>query len=150
MLTYSAAKQSVLWIHIIGGAPEAAANDLLAKKLRSEGAETHDVGDGLGVPAFGEHADRDNRLNLLSRLARPVRRCQLFYEGVQHVPFVEFLRWCLRFVSRFLPHYFRLRAFRSSRLPAPRPPRGLWNRCAESRPDRQLFERYLCRAKEHI
>ena len=49
-----------LRVEVVGGAAEAPADDLFAEQLRSEGAETHDVGDGLRVPALGEHPDRDH------------------------------------------------------------------------------------------
>jgi hypothetical protein len=36
------------------------AGDLFAEQLRAEGAQAHDVGDGVGVPAFAEHGDGDH------------------------------------------------------------------------------------------
>jgi hypothetical protein len=41
-------------------AAQRAAGDLFAEQLRAEGAQAHDVGDGVGVPAFAEHGDGDH------------------------------------------------------------------------------------------
>ena len=41
-----------------GGGP---ADDLLAEELRAEGADAEDVGDGVRVPALGEHRDATRR-----------------------------------------------------------------------------------------
>jgi hypothetical protein len=41
-------------------AAQGAAGDLLAQQLRAEGAQPHDVGDGVGVPAFGQHGHGDD------------------------------------------------------------------------------------------
>ena len=46
-----------------------ASDDLLAKQLRAEGAYTENVGDGIGVPAFGEHRNADDALDVLSELS---------------------------------------------------------------------------------
>ncbi len=50
-------------IKVVGLAAEGAADDLFAEKLSAEGAHAEDVGDGVGVPAFGEHRDRDDTAN---------------------------------------------------------------------------------------
>ena len=49
--------------------PQAAADDLLAQELAAERADTEDVGDGVGVPALGEHGDRDDAADVLAELA---------------------------------------------------------------------------------
>ena len=57
---------------VVGGvahAAQAAADHLLAEQLRAEGAHAQDVGDGVGVPALGEHGDGDHALDLLAELA---------------------------------------------------------------------------------
>ena len=57
---------------VVGGvahAAQAAAHDLLAEELRAEGADAEDVGDGVGVPALGEHGDGDHALDVLAELA---------------------------------------------------------------------------------
>jgi hypothetical protein len=43
-----------------GLAAQRAADDLLAQQLGAEGAHAEHVGDGVGVPAFGEHRHRDH------------------------------------------------------------------------------------------
>ena len=57
---------------VVGGvahAAQGAADHLLAQKLRAEGADAEDVGDGVGVPALGEHGDADHALDVLAELA---------------------------------------------------------------------------------
>ena len=49
--------------------PQAAADDLLAEQLAAERADAEDVGDGVGVPALGEHGDRDHAADVLAELA---------------------------------------------------------------------------------
>ena len=58
-----------LRVEVVGGAAEAPADDLFAEQLRSEGAQTHDVGHGLRVPALGEHPDRDHIADAFAGLA---------------------------------------------------------------------------------
>ena len=41
-------------------AAQAAADHLLAQQLSAKGAHTQHMGDGIGVPAFGEHGHRDD------------------------------------------------------------------------------------------
>ena len=50
--------EQILFIQIVGLAAQGAADDLLAQKLRAEGAHAEDVGDGARVPALGEHRHR--------------------------------------------------------------------------------------------
>ena len=57
---------------VVGGvahAAQGAADDLLAEQLRAEGPHAEDVGDGVGVPALGEHRDADDALDVLAELA---------------------------------------------------------------------------------
>ena len=57
---------------VVGGithAPQGAADHLLAEQLRAEGADAEDVGDGVGVPAFGEHGDADHAFDVFAELA---------------------------------------------------------------------------------
>ena len=57
---------------LVGGvahAAQAAAHDLLAEKLGAEGPDAQDMGDGVGVPALGEHRDADHALDVLAELA---------------------------------------------------------------------------------
>jgi hypothetical protein len=49
---------------LVGIAPQAPAHDLLAQQLGAEGADAEDVGDGVGVPAFGQHGDGDDTTHL--------------------------------------------------------------------------------------
>ena len=53
----------------VGHAPQATTDDLLAEELGREGAHAEDVGDGVGVPALGEHRDADDAADLLAQLA---------------------------------------------------------------------------------
>ncbi len=62
--------EQALLVQVVGLAAQRAADDLLAEELRAEGADAEDVGDGVGVPALGEHRDRDDAAD---RLAEPAR-----------------------------------------------------------------------------
>ena len=77
MSAYSTSNRPVL-VQIVGLAAQRAADDLLAKKLRAEGADAEDVGDGVGVPPLGEHRDRDDAADRLAELAR-------LADGVHHL-----------------------------------------------------------------
>ena len=61
-------EQSVL-VFVVSDAAQAAADHLLAQELGREGTQTHDVGDVLGVPAFRQHGDGDDVLQVLARTA---------------------------------------------------------------------------------
>ena len=50
--------EQVLFVEVVGLAAQGTADDLLAQKLRAEGAHAQNMGDGVGVPAFGEHGNR--------------------------------------------------------------------------------------------
>ena len=58
-----------VWVDGVVAPPQAAADDLLAQQLAAERADTEDVGDGVGVPALGEHGDRDHAADVLAELA---------------------------------------------------------------------------------
>ena len=57
-------------VGLVADAAQTAADDLLAEELRAEGADAEDVGDGVGVPALGEHRDRHDAADLLAEPAR--------------------------------------------------------------------------------
>src|SRR5713226_2240762 len=61
MLTYSAAKRPVLG--------STSYEVRWRPRPTSESAQPHDVRHGLGVPAFREHPDGDDSLNLLTRFS---------------------------------------------------------------------------------
>ena len=63
---------------VVAEAAERAADDLLAEERGAEGAQAEDVGDGVGVPALGQHADRDDAADLLAEPA-------LAADGVHHL-----------------------------------------------------------------
>ena len=57
---------------LVGGVAhpsQAAADHLLAEKLRAEGPDAENVGDGVGVPSLGEHGDADHALDVFAELA---------------------------------------------------------------------------------
>ena len=56
-------------VQVVELAAQAATDHLLAQKLGPEGANAKDVGDGAGVPALGQHGDRDDATD---GLAQPV------------------------------------------------------------------------------
>ena len=60
-------------------AAQRAANDLLAEKLRAEGAHSKNMGDGVGVPAFGQHGNRNHAADRLAQAA-------FLADGVHHFP----------------------------------------------------------------
>ena len=55
-----------LFVQLVGLAAQGAADDLLAQQLGAEGAHAENVGDGVGVPALGEHGDGDDTAHALS------------------------------------------------------------------------------------
>ena len=57
------------FVQIVGLATQRAANDLLAQELRAEGANAENMGDGVGIPALGEHRDRDDAADGTAKLA---------------------------------------------------------------------------------
>src|SRR5260370_22033516 len=70
-------EQSCLLVSFIGRSSQASSHDLLTEQLRGECPQTHDVRDGLRVPSFRKHADRDYVLNFFSRLAFATYRIHL-------------------------------------------------------------------------
>jgi hypothetical protein len=54
---------------VIAHPPEATSYDLLAKELGAESPDTQDVGDGVGVPPFGQHGDADHTPDGLPQFA---------------------------------------------------------------------------------
>ena len=62
--------EELLFIEVVGLAAEGAANDLLAEKLRAEGADAENVGNGVCVPAFREHGNRDDAADGTAQLSR--------------------------------------------------------------------------------
>ena len=67
--------EQALLVQVVGLAAQRAADDLLAEELRAEGADAEDVGDGVRVPAFGEHRDGDHAADRRRRAGRACRRC---------------------------------------------------------------------------
>ena len=62
-------QEQTLLVAFIGNAPQTASNDLFTQQLTGERTQAHDVGHVRGIPALGEHGDRDHVLQPLSRLA---------------------------------------------------------------------------------
>ena len=71
--------ESPVRVGIVRLAAERAADDLLAEKLRAEGADAQHVGDGPRVPALGEHRYRNDAAD---RAAQRVR----LSDGIHHLP----------------------------------------------------------------
>ena len=65
---YSTLKRP-FFVEVVGLAAQRAADDLLAEELGAEGADAEDVGDGVGVPALGEHRDGDDAADGAAELA---------------------------------------------------------------------------------
>ena len=66
---YSTLNRPVL-VQLVRLAAQRAADDLLAEELGAEGADAEDVGDGVRVPALGEHRDGDDAADGAAELAR--------------------------------------------------------------------------------
>ena len=60
--------EQALLVQVVGLPAQRAADHLLAEELRAEGAHAEDVRDGVGVPALGQHRDRDDAAD---RAAKP-------------------------------------------------------------------------------
>ncbi len=54
---------------VVARAAERPADHLLAQELGPEGADAQDVGDGVGVPALGQHRDRDDAADVGAQAA---------------------------------------------------------------------------------
>ena len=67
-----------IWSHFIACPAKSSADHLLAKKLRHEGSQPDDVGDGVAIPALGQHANADDAANIAAR--RVKRAVELFGE----------------------------------------------------------------------
>ena len=67
--------EQALFVQVVGLAAQRAADHLLAQKLGAEGADAEHVGDGVGVPALGEHRDRDDAADASRPAGRACRRC---------------------------------------------------------------------------
>ena len=65
MSAYSTSNRPFV-VELVGLAAQRAADDLLAQKLRAESANAEDMGDSVGVPAFGQHGHRHDAANLLA------------------------------------------------------------------------------------
>ena len=50
----------VVFVKVVRLAAEGATDDLFTEELSAEGADAEDMGNGVGVPAFGEHGDGDD------------------------------------------------------------------------------------------
>ena len=61
--------ERLLFIQVVGLAAKRPADDLLAEKLGAEGAHAQDMGDGIGIPAFREHGNRDDAADRLAEAA---------------------------------------------------------------------------------
>ena len=61
--------EQAFFVQIVGLAAQRAADDLLAQELGAEGADAEDMGDGVGVPALGEHRDGDDAADRSAQLA---------------------------------------------------------------------------------
>ena len=59
-------EQFAILARLIGQPAQASANYLLAQKLGAKGADPENVGDGVGVPALGQHRHRDDATDLLA------------------------------------------------------------------------------------
>ena len=69
-------------ISLIADAAEATPHHLLAKELRAEGPNAEHMGYGVSIPAFGEHGDADDALDVLAKLPRLADRVEHFAEQV--------------------------------------------------------------------
>ena len=67
--------EQAVFIQIVGLAAQAAADDLLAQKLRAEGADAENVRDGVRVPAFRQHRDGNDAAHLFAQADPSCRRC---------------------------------------------------------------------------
>ena len=74
---YSTSNRPFL-VQIVGLAPQAATDDLLAQKLGAEGAHAENVGDGIRVPSFGQHRDRYDAADAFAQAPFPA-------DGVHHL-----------------------------------------------------------------
>ena len=59
----------VITLQVVVLAPQGASRDLFAEQLGSKGAQSHDVGDGVGVPSLREHRDRDHAPDVSAKIS---------------------------------------------------------------------------------
>ena len=81
MSAYSTSNSPSL-VQVVGLPAQRAADDLLAQQLGAEGAHAEDVGDGVGVPALGQHGDRDDAADRLAEAALAADRVHHFAQEV--------------------------------------------------------------------
>jgi hypothetical protein len=67
---------------MVAHAAQATSDDLFAQQLGAEGPHAQDVGDGVGVPAFGEHRDGDDALDVFAQFSGLADRVQDFAQQV--------------------------------------------------------------------
>jgi hypothetical protein len=67
--------EEALVVRGVGPSAQTAAHHLLAQELRAERPHAQDVGDGVGVPALGEHGHRDHAADLLAELVPACPPC---------------------------------------------------------------------------
>ena len=60
--------EEAFFVEVVGLAAQGAADDLFAKKLGAEGADAEHMGDGVRIPTFGEHGDRDHATDRTAKL----------------------------------------------------------------------------------
>src|SRR5271165_3985177 len=60
-----------LFVERIALAAQSPADHLLAEQLRTEWPQPHDMGDGIGVPALGQHGDRHHPIIVQAWLTLP-------------------------------------------------------------------------------
>ena len=82
-------EQTSRLIQVVGLPAERATDHLLAQQLCAERADPKHVGNGVGVPAFGEHGHRDDAANGLAQTVH-------FANGVRHLAQQVRLRDVLR------------------------------------------------------
>ena len=104
--TYSPGKKPGGGIDLVGNAAQAATDDLLAKKLRPEGAHAQDVRHGVGVPALGQHRHRDDAADIGAKLAGLPDRVHHFAKNVGVGKLVDVARIAAQ--SKFLLERFNL------------------------------------------
>ena len=69
--------EQILLVQVVRLAAQGAADDLLAQKLRAEGAHAEHVSHGVGIPTFGQHRDGDDAADIGAELA-------VLADGVHH------------------------------------------------------------------
>ena len=69
--------EEALFVQVVGLAAQRAAHHLFAQQLGAEGAHAQNVGDGVGVPAFGEHGNGNHAADGLAEALR-------LADGVHH------------------------------------------------------------------